>query len=352
MPLSVTSPVDQGDLALGLSQLLRDDAAIAVLILDQELRVHSASPNAAVLLGLAETRLAGLPVHALPPLIRELVERAAHAGEAASSTEFLERSPQPGQSLRVTALPVRGAAGEAYTAVLVQELRPAQQLQGDLRQLDRLAGVGTLAAEMAHEVKNALVAVKTFVDLLLEKNPGDELEATVHREMRRIDAIVGQVLKYSRNSASKPQATSLHTVLERTLKMMRSHFSGKSITLVTRLAATPDVILGDENHLEQAFMNLLLNATEAMNGEGTLSIETDTLAGPVRQIRLVIRDTGGGIPAEALAHLFEPFYTTKQHGTGLGLAITRRIIHEHHGIISAESEPGKGTAFNILLPAS
>ena len=336
---------------MGLTHLTRDDDACAVLIIGPEQRVLSASPHAAALLGLDAASLVGLPVQALPPRVRELVERTTRAGDVVSGTEFLQRTPQHAQSLRLTALPLHGGAGHPNVAILVQDLRPVQQLQGDLRQLDRLASVGTLAAEMAHEVKNALVAVKTFVDLLLEKNPGNELEETVRREMKRIDAIVGQVLKYSRNSSSQLQATSLHAVLERTLKMMHPHLAARSITLVTRLAAAPDLIHGDENHLEQAFINLLLNATEAMNGDGTLSIETDTLTSSARQVRVVIRDTGCGIPTESLTHLFEPFYTTKQNGTGLGLAITRRIIHEHRGLISAESEPGKGAAFNVLFPA-
>jgi signal transduction histidine kinase len=196
------------------------------------------------------------------------------------------------------------------------------------------------------------------VELLFEKNPGNELEGTVRREMKRIEDIVSEVLKFSRNTAPRLQPTSIHTVLDRTLKLVRPQFEGRNITLVTRFAASPDTVQGDENHLEQAFINLLLNAAEAMPGDGTITLETDVVAGDGavgaqhnRQLRVLIRDSGDGISSENLAHLFEPFFTTKKSGTGLGLAITRRIIHEHHGSIRAESEPGKGAAFHIYLPA-
>lgn len=361
MPLSVRSGIDPGDLALSFAHLMRDEHACALLVFDQEQRVVSASPNAAALLGVEADNLLGLPVTTFPARIRELIERSLRSGDSSCGTEFLERPDHRPQSLRLTALPLSDARANALTAILVQDLSRARQLEDDIRQLDRLASVGTLAAEMAHEIKNALVAVKTFVDLLLEKNPGNELEQTVRREMNRIDAIVAQVLKFSRHTTPTVQATSINTVLDRTLKMMKPQFEGRSITVVTRFAAAPDLVLGDENHLEQALINLLLNAAEAMSGDGTLSIETDlvtsTSADPTqsvspRQLRIVIRDTGCGIPAESLTHLFEPFYTTKKNGTGLGLAITRRIIHEHHGLISAESEPGKGAAFHILLPTT
>lgn len=209
---------------------------------------------------------------------------------------------------------------------------------------------------MAHEVKNALVAVKTFSDLLTEKNQDVELADTVRREVRRIEAIVSQVLKFSRPSATANQPTHLHPLLDRCLQGLKPHLTSRRLTLVTRFGAQSDLIYGDEPHLEQAIINLILNAAEAVTGDGTITVETDNETDPAspsgkHPIRVTIRDTGPGIAAEDMARLFEPFFSTKPQGTGLGLAITRRIIHEHHGVIRAESEPGTGTAFHILLPA-
>jgi two-component system nitrogen regulation sensor histidine kinase GlnL len=349
--------VDQGGLALSLARIMHHDPASAVLMLDRRLQVCSHSANAPALLGLDPARLPGAGLDALPARLCDLVKSATSSGHTASGTEFFRRADN-NASVRFTVLPLSGGDHEGQTAVLLQDISLAQQLEDDIRQLDRLASVGTLSAEMAHEVKNALVAVKTFVELLFEKNPGNELEGTVRREMKRIEDIVSEVLKFSRNATPTLQATSIHNVLERTLKMMRPQFEGRNVTIVTRFAATPDTVQGDENHLEQAFINLLLNAAEAMSGDGTLTLETDLVVGDStavtadgkRQLRIIIRDSGAGISSEHLSHMFEPFFTTKKTGTGLGLAITRRIIHEHHGLIRAESEPGKGAAFQIFLP--
>jgi signal transduction histidine kinase len=359
MPLGVPSSVNQGDLALSFAQLVRDDLACAGLVFNRERRIVACSPNIARLLGLEPNVLLGSTGAALPEQIRRLTEQTFQSRQPISQTEFFERAGQPKRNLRLIALPLHDGNGHETIAILAQDLSQAARLEDDIRQLDRLASVGSLAAEMAHEVKNALVAVKTFVDLLLEQNPGAELAGTVRREMQRIDAIVAQVLKYSRHAAPVRKRTSLHAVVERALKMTKPKFDGRNITIVSRLAAEPDTVQGDENHLEQAVLNLLLNANEAMNGDGTLTIETDVITsagnGPDqflsgKQLRLIVRDSGAGIPSEHISRLFEPFFTTKQNGTGLGLAITRRIIHEHHGLISAESEPGQGSAFRILLP--
>lgn len=360
MPLSVRSSIDQGDLALGVAHMMRDDGACAVLVFDPSRRLTYHSPNAARLLNLNPQTLVNTSAADFPPRVRELLENTARTGSSSCGTEFLQRQDRQAQNLRLTALPLHNSEAGGSTAILIQDLNLARRLEDDMRQLDRLASVGTLAAEMAHEVKNALVAVKTFVDLLLEQNPDAELAGTVQHEMKRIDTIVAQVLKFSRNQTPAIEEVSLHAVLDRALKMMKARFAGRNITVVSRLAAAPDLIRGDENHLEQAVINLLLNASEAMTGDGTLSVETDLVAGPdkdaaqfvaKRQVRLVIRDSGVGIPSDVMSHLFEPFFTTKKNGTGLGLAITRRIVHEHHGLISAESEPGKGAAFYIHLPA-
>jgi signal transduction histidine kinase len=358
MSLTARGTADYGDLALSFALLMRDDMTCATLVFDSHQRLTMQSAEAARLLGSSVPFKAGTRADAFPGPVRDLLRQVAGSGTSASDTETFHRSDGPPQPLRFTALPLPGQNGDSFVVILVQDLSLAKRFEADIRQLDRLASVGTLAAEMAHELRNALVAVKTFVDLLLEQQPEAELADTVRREMKRIDSIVAQVLKYSRPSSSDFHETNLHTLLERALRLVKGRCEGRNITVVTRLAAVPDLVNGNEHHLEQAFLNLLLNATEAMTGDGTLTVETDLVADGAphaagkRQLRIVIRDTGAGINAEQMARLFEPFFTTKPNGTGLGLAITRRIIHEHRGVISAESEPGRGTAFQILLPSA
>ena len=240
---------------------------------------------------------------------------------------------------------------------------PARQLEERLEQLDRLANMGTLAATMAHEIKNALVAVKTFVDLLLEKHQDAELAEVVRREIGRIDAIVGRMLKFAGPARPVFSDVRLHEVLNHSLRLVQAPLEGKTITVHRSFDAAPDLVRGDDCQLQQAFVNLFLNALEAMGPNGTLAVATRITssdgapdkAGPPgggTRLQVTVRDDGAGIRPEDLARLFEPFFTTKANGTGLGLPITRRIIVEHQGTITVESQPGRGTAFHVLLPAT
>jgi signal transduction histidine kinase len=229
---------------------------------------------------------------------------------------------------------------------------PGPQLEDRLAQLDRLASMGTLAAVMAHEIKNALVPGKTFIDLLLEKQPDAELGGLVRREMDRIDAIVSRMLRFGSPVRSGYGEVRLHEILDHSLRLVQPTLEDKSIALACTFEAASDRSQGDGYQLQQAFVNLLLNAVEATGPKGTLTVATESVSGAPARVRVLIKDSGVGIAAEDMDRLFEPFFTTKPNGTGLGLSITRRIILEHGGEISVESEPGSGTTFHILLPVS
>jgi signal transduction histidine kinase len=222
-----------------------------------------------------------------------------------------------------------------------------------MQRLDRLANLGMLSAGMAHEIKNGMVAVKTFVDLLLEKTPDAELGEIVRHELERINAIVTQMLRMAAPASANFKTVRVHDLLDHSLRLLQPQVSGKLITLKKNYRAEPDAVRGDDAQLQQTFMNLLLNAIEAMGADGALTISTEITDGEngARVLKIKIQDTGAGIAPENLAHLFEPFFTTKKNGTGLGLAICRRIAIDHHGAIEVQSEGGKGSTFSILLPA-
>ena len=229
---------------------------------------------------------------------------------------------------------------------------PGPQLEDRLAQLDRLASMGTLAAVMAHEIKNALVPGKTFIDLLLEKHPDAELGGLVRREMGRIDAIVSRMLRFGNPARSGYGEVRLHEILDHSLRLVQPTLDDKSIALTCTFEAASDRAQGDGYQLQQAFVNLLLNAVEATGPQGTVTVATAFVPGTAGKVRVSVKDSGIGIAAEHMERLFEPFFTTKPNGTGLGLPITRRIILEHGGEITAESQPGNGTAFHVLLPVS
>jgi two-component system NtrC family sensor kinase len=179
--------------------------------------------------------------------------------------------------------------------------------------------------------------------------------------MGRIDSLVAQMLRFAAPANPGQNQVALHATIEHTLRMVTPNLKSRSIALHKELAAQPDLITGDDYQLEQAILNLLINAIEAMGAEGTLTIATDNVrAGDPRTagtefaakpcLLLCVSDTGPGIPPESQRHIFEPFFTTKPHGTGLGLAITQRIVREHDGLITLTSAPGQGCTFSLLFP--
>jgi len=222
-----------------------------------------------------------------------------------------------------------------------------------MRRLDRLASLGLLSAGMAHEIKNSLVAVNTFVSRLLENGEDRDFSETVRRELRRIDTLVSQMLRFAAPGKNEFATVHVHDLLDHSLRLVEHQIKSKSISLNRCYVAAPDTVSGDEYQLQQAFMNLLFNAIEAMGMNGTLTVSTEVAGDKPgeRRLQIHVQDTGMGISEENLPHLFEPFFTTKKNGTGLGLAICQRIVHEHDGDITAQSEVKKGATFCLSLPA-
>ena len=210
-----------------------------------------------------------------------------------------------------------------------------------------------LSASMAHEIKNGMVAIKTFVDLLAQKNQEAELTEVVGRELQRINAIVTQMLRFAAPKAATHATVRVHDLLDHSLRLLQHQISAKMILLRKNYQAQPDTVRGDDAQLQQVFMNLLLNAIEAMGANGVLTVGTEITGGEqgARIMKICIQDTGVGIPSENHGRLFEPFFTTKKNGTGLGLAISKRIMLEHHGAIEVQSETGQGSLFTLALPA-
>jgi signal transduction histidine kinase len=255
-------------------------------------------------------------------------------------------------ALRASILPVK-TGGLSETVVVLNSLTSTPVFEQNLRRLDRLAGLGTLSASMAHEIKNGMVAIRTFVDVLAQKGQDTELTEIVGRELERINAIVTQMLRFAAPNRAAFTTVRIHEVLDHSLRLMQHQISGKLISLKRHYQAEPDTVRGDDAQLQQAFMNLLINALEAMGTNGVLTVKTEMMKdeGGGQQLWINIQDTGVGIAPENLERLFEPFFTTKRNGTGLGLAISHRIVLEHHGLLRVQSDPGKGSTFSLSLPA-
>ena len=241
-----------------------------------------------------------------------------------------------------------------------------------MKERDRLAALGEMAAGLAHEIRNPLGAIKGAAQYLDPKSlqPGDaEILQIIVEEVNRLDGVVAQFLDYSRpfpgpGVSEKFQPTDVNDVLGRTLKLIESSLP-QNIALLVELTPGLPAVSGDGEQLKQVFINLLLNAVQAMPDGGRLTVRTRRPHAPIElglsdstpryaadQIEVRFADTGAGIPEEALDRIFIPFYTTKSKGTGLGLAISQRIVKGHGGTIEVQSRLGEGTEFILRFPSA
>ena len=240
-------------------------------------------------------------------------------------------------------------------------LRQREQAQAQLIHSEKVAALGRLAASIAHEINNPLQAVQGCLTLAKEEQDGRQRREKMDRylnvagsEIERIAVIVRRMRDFYRPAREGLQPTDLCGVLESVLELTNKQLQHSDITVEREWAGELPVIQANPDHLKQVFLNLVINAIDAMPGGGTLRIST-ALEKPgfsekTRFLRIEFSDTGEGMPAEVLSHLFEPFFTTKEHGSGLGLSISYAIIQSHGGGITATSQVGAGTTFTILLP--
>jgi len=221
-------------------------------------------------------------------------------------------------------------------------------------QSEKLASIGRLAAGVAHEINNPLTGVLTFAHLLREKPNMDDqdrqdLDLIIHETSRAAEIVRG-LLDFARERPALKEPLDLNDVVRRTMRLIRNQKSFERIVIQEELRDVLPAVEGDRNQLQQVFLNLSLNACEAMPNGGTLTITT-VADGDRVQVRM--HDTGCGISPEHLPQIFEPFFTTKPvgKGTGLGLSVSYGIVEQHGGALEVETEEGKGSTFIIRLPA-
>lgn len=223
--------------------------------------------------------------------------------------------------------------------------------QQEIQKQDRMKAVSTLAAGMAHEIKNPLTSIRTFAEYLPQKYDDPEFRSKfkkiVVEEVDRVNTIVRQLLEFSKPSELVLRRESIVSILDDTLGLLNNDLLHQNIDLVRNYESKSEFLV-DKNQLKQAFLNLLLNSMQAMPHGGTLTISTRA-GKDMKTLTVTVEDTGIGINKEHVPHIFDPFYTTKDGGSGLGLSIVHGIITKHGGKIKVESEPGRGTTFSVLL---
>lgn len=352
------------------NEVLLDSLVTGVVATDTEGRITVCNREAHRILHIAENSpVIGRPAdQILPTPIWDELRTSLDSRKSVRDRDMVLRPHAPNEQSVRFATAVFGGDGSTVsgTLLVIQDTSAIRKLEAQIRRNDRLASIGTLAAGMAHEIKNPLVCLKTFVQLLPSHYDDPDFRQTfvplLGNEVERINAIVSQLLNFSRPVKPTLVPLSLHTSLDAAWQLVVQQIKSRGLTFSRDYNAPNDRLLGDHGLLGQVFLNLFLNGMDAMERGGTLTVSTHTVYVPQplwqqgqkqedkAWIEVRVRDTGYGIAPEDRQRIFDPFFTSKANGTGLGLSVAHDIIVEHQGLIDVESEPGVGTCFRILLP--
>lgn len=260
---------------------------------------------------------------------------------------------QKDKHFQVTTAPVKGENGEIHGYIrLIQDVTEIKKMEEQIIHSEKLASIGRLAAGIAHEIGNPLTSIFSFVQILREMEDDEfkkESLETIYFHINRISEILKQLSGFSKMPVGEPKECQINEIIETSINLIQYDKKAKNINIVKELSPSLPVITIDGNQLSQVFINLTLNAIDAMPDGGTLTIRS-----MLRKDNVVVQfeDTGTGIAQDELPKIFDPFYTTKEKGTGLGLAVSYNIIKKMNGTLSVESELGKGTTFTITIPIS
>jgi len=290
----------------------------------------------------------------LPGCLQDLL-RDLTAGGGTLERE-LECPREDGRVLPLEALGTALESGDGMplgSILLFRDITELRHLKDEVIRSRRLASLGSLAAGVAHEIRNPLSSIKGFATYFRERYrdiPADRETADILiQEVDRLNRVITHLLEFARPVTLRPVPVDLESAAGRALQVVSGQAREKNVTVETRMPPDLPAALADPDRLHQVFLNLYLNALAAMEKGGLLV--TTAAAEPAGMIRVQITDTRTGIPAEDLDRVFDPYYTTKPSGTGLGLAIVHRIIEAHGGDIRLESEPGRGTTVILRLPS-
>jgi len=258
---------------------------------------------------------------------------------------------QKGRYFQVTNAPIKGADGEIHSYIrLIQDVTEMKTMEEQIVNSEKLASIGRLAAGIAHEIGNPLTSIFSFVQILREMEDNEfkkESLDTIYFHINRISEILKQLSGFSKMPAGEASECRINDIIETSLNLIQYDKKAKNISIVKELSPSLPEVVCSGNQLSQVFVNLILNAMDAMPDGGTLTIKSMTKGN-----NMIIRfeDTGMGVPKEDITKVFEPFYTTKEKGTGLGLAVSYDIIKKMNGALDIESELGHGSVFTITLP--
>ena len=337
-----------------LSDSLVEHMPVGIVAVDPDDRVMVFNDTAETLFGRTSEAVIGKPSSdILPPSCLEMLRGPGH--ERPMIEKEFDCAIGQGRvvPLEVIAAVLKDDEGGVFGRIaLFRDLSELQHLRKEVERSQRLAAVGSLAAGVAHEIRNPLSSLKGFATYFRQRYGGvpEDVKAAdiMIQEVDRLNRVITELLEFSRPMELKKKATDLAGLLRHALGTIEGQARERGIAVQSHLPPGLPGVFIDPDRMTQVFLNLFLNALAAMDRGGDLTVgialqDDDAL-------RVSVADTGTGIRKDDLGRVFDPYFTTKPSGTGLGLAIVHRIVEAHGGEIRLESEPGKGTTFTLLLP--
>ena len=337
--------------------LIFQSVGAGLIALDGGGRITAYNRAAADVTGVTPARALGAPWHAIFGDGVNLAETLAAVQNDPRAFRRYELSLRPGSGgadvpVAITFWALRSGSGQTVGLIAVcEDLSSMKQMEARVRQADRLATVGRMAANIAHEIRNPLASLTGAIEVLARDGDlggtRDRLAQIVVRESERLDHIIKDLLDYARPAPLVLQPINLADTLDEVLLLLEHRPLPDNVKIV-RAYDRELGVEADPQQIRQVFWNLCLNALQAMVEGGELQVAARR-EGRVVQVR--VSDAGHGIHAADLPHIFEPFFSTKSEGSGIGLALVHRIVQEHGGDIDVRSHAGQGTVFTITLPA-
>ncbi|HFD39977.1 MAG TPA: PAS domain-containing protein, partial [Anaerolineae bacterium] len=335
-----------------------DAIADGISIHDTDFRIVRANRALAERLGRSAEELIGQTCYRLFHQTDAPIPECPHAQALVTGQPHTVEIEEPalGGTFRVSAYPLTDETGQLIGSVhIFQDITLQKQFQDRLIQTEKLAALGRLAASLAHEINNPLQALRSGLGLLL-KGAQDEKQQqylqVADREVERLIDITTRMLNFYRPSAERQrEPLDVNEALDEVLTLTGKQLQHKGVALVRRLEPDLPLVEAVSDQLRQVFLNIVLNALDAMPQGGTLTVASGVNR-DAGEVRVSFTDTGNGIPAENIPRIFEPLFSTKPRGTGLGLAISYGIIERHGGRIEVQSQVGQGSTFTIVLPAA
>lgn len=277
-------------------------------------------------------------------------------GAAREPRDFRIETEGREMTLKAEAIPLRDEEGEVMGSVILAEAISETEDGEFQKKIDRLVSLGELSAYVAHEIRNPLTGIRTTVQFVGSKfksaDPRREDLDDVIKELDRIEQIITGLLMFARPPAARPQPCDLHQVLEKTLAMIELQLVDSQVSVQREWTEEMPLVYADPDLSQQVFLNLCLNALQAMPEGGSLTVATAVRRYRTRRsmVDISFRDTGVGIPRDLIEKIFDPFFTTRSTGTGLGLPISVQIVREVGGVITAKNNAGGGATFRVSFP--